>query len=125
MSGPGGTFRADEKALDGYWITDASVETEALYTGERADVNMRALSCTLERVQMLNILYKPELFEGKTFSAYGRVAGIGLLLDPYYDGSWQIPFRSGAESPAIGTLITLKGRVSGGALTDCTLETLP
>ena len=117
-----GVFHADEKALDGYWITDVTVTTEAKYTGPQEELNMQAMTCTLERVQMLNILYRPEAFEGKAFIAFGRIAAMNTLEDPYYDGSWQIPFSAAGECPAIGTMVTLRGTVKNSALWDCTLE---
>ena len=120
-----GIFRADEDALDGYWITDAAVGTETEYTGAQEEINMLAMSCTLERVQMLNILYRPEAFEGKAFIAYGRIAAMNILEDPYYNGSWQIPFATEAECPAIGTMVTLKGSVGYISLDKCFLTVMP
>ena len=120
-----GIFRADESALDGYWITDAAVEAETEYTGVQEEMNMLAMSCTLERVQMFNILYRPEAFEGKPFIAYGRIAAVDTLEDPYYNGSWRIPFTAKAECPAIGTMVILQGTVKNGALTECLLTVKP
>lgn len=118
-----GTFASDEDdALDGWWIVNASVQTEMTYTGPASELDMSALNCTLERVQMMNILLIPDYFEGKAFSAYGRIAAAGVLEDPYYDGSWQIAYRSEAECPAIGTMVSLRGEVKGGVLSECTLE---
>ncbi len=116
-----GTFAKDEQALDGYWIKDADVATETEYAGATAELNMLAMSGTLERVQILNILYNPDTFEGKSFTAYGRIAGTNLLQDPYYDGSWQIPFASAADtsSLAIGTNVLLTGKAASGTLGDC------
>ncbi len=120
-----GVFRADENALDGYWITDAAVETEARYDGVQEEINMLVMSCTLERVQMLNILYRPETFQGKPFIAYGRIAGPNMLEDPYYNGSWQARFSSATVSPAIGTMVTLQGHVNNAELTNCALTVMP
>ena len=117
-----GTFVKDEdSALDGYWIKDADVSTVTAYSGAASDMHMLAMSDTLERVQLLNIMYRPEAFEGKTFTAYGRIAGPGVLQDPYYDGSWEIPFTSASDTSAlaIGTNVTLNGKVSAGTLGDC------
>lgn len=116
-----GRFQASGDALDGYWIEKASLQTETVYTGESAEVNMRAMSCTLERVQMLNILAKPDRFQGMTFLAYGRIAGPDKLEDPYYNGSWQIGFSSAASSPATGTQVVLRGTIGRASLTDCTI----
>ncbi len=117
-----GTFRADENALDGYWIVEAVVDTDTRYVGPQGDLNMRALTCTLERVQMFNILYRPEAFEEKSFMAWGRIAGPGMLEDPVYNGSWQIAFTSDEACPAIGTQVAVQGKVKGGVLSDCGIE---
>ena len=117
-----GTFARDEEtALDGYWIKDADVNTVTAYSEPTSELYMRAMSDTLERVQLLNIMYRPEAFEGKTFTAYGRIASPGVLQDPYYYGSWEIPFSSASDlsSLAIGTSVTLNGKVSAGTLGDC------
>ena len=117
-----GTFSASDDSLDGYWITDPSIQVTNRYTGPVAELNMCTMSGTLERVQIMNILYRGELLEGKTLTAYGRIAGNGVLQDPYYDGSWQIPFTSEADMPAIGTDVVLSGKVVNSALGDCTME---
>ncbi|MBR5109194.1 MAG: hypothetical protein IK099_03280 [Clostridia bacterium] len=119
-----GTFAKNEaEALDGYWIKDAEITTVTAYAGQTADLNMLAMSDTLERVQMYNIMYRAEYFDGKTYLAYGRIASGSMLQDPYYDGSWQIPFTS-AESTAslaIGTSVRLSGKVISGTLAESTV----
>ena len=119
-----GTFAASEDALDGYWLTDPEITVLSRYTAGGRELDMYTLSDTLERVQMLNVLYKPEAFEGKTFSAYGRVFSTSVLQDPYYDGSWQAPFTAKGSVPAIGTTVLLTGTVTNGALSADTLKTL-
>ena len=119
-----GTFTASDDALDGYWLTDPEITAHSQYTGGTAELNMYTLSGTLERVQILNIIYKPESFEGKTFSAYGRVYSTNVLQDPYYDGSWQIPFVTKETVPAIGTTVQLTGKVVSGTLSSSTLKAL-
>jgi hypothetical protein len=119
-----GTFASDEAALDGYWIVDAEVLPQQVYTGDTAEIDMRSMSCTLERVQMYNVMYRSDSFEGREFSAYGRIASLDPLMleDPYYDGSWQNAFTWGGEVPAIGTTVVLHGNVAGGALDADSLE---
>ncbi len=121
-----GTFEADEAALDGYWITGAQVSPKQIYTGETAEIDMRSMSCTLERVQMYNVMYRSEDFEGRDFSAYGRIASLDPLMleDPYYNGSWQNAFSYGGDIPAIGTMCVLRGNVAGGALAADSLEVM-
>ncbi|MBQ3356789.1 MAG: hypothetical protein IJG45_06715 [Oscillospiraceae bacterium] len=111
-----GTFASGEEALDGYWITDAQVETDAAYTGPAADLDMRSMGATLERVQMYNIMYHPEAFEGQTYFAYGRIASVNSIQDPYYDGSWSNTITWGGDLPAVGTLVEVTGTVEGGTL---------
>lgn len=118
-----GNFAKDEKALDGYRILDARVTTEVQYTGETAELSMLTMSDTLERVQMINIQNRKESFEGKAFTAYGRIAALDTLEDPYYSGSWTITFKTDKETPAIGTLVRLRGTVRDGELAECVLET--
>ena len=119
-----GTFSASEEALDGYWLTNPEISAHSQYVGTKADLDMCTLSNTLERVQVANIVRLPESFEGKTFSAYGRVYSTSVLQDPYYDGSWQIPFVSKETVPAIGTTVRLTGTVMGGVLSSSTLKSL-
>ena len=77
---------------------------------------MRSMSCTLERVQMLNVIYRQDSFENDGFLAYGRIASAGALEDPYYDNSWQIELIWDGEVPAIGTLVEVSGTISEGKL---------
>ncbi|MBR0408602.1 MAG: hypothetical protein IJI53_11235 [Clostridia bacterium] len=114
-----GTFVKNEnEALDGYWIKDAEITTINAYAGPTADLHMQAMSDTLERVQVLNILYRSDVFEGKTFTAYGRISAPNVMQDPYYDGSWEISFTSTDDTSklAIGTNVRLTGKVTAGTL---------
>ena len=117
-----GIFVSNEDALDSYWIDNAKVKTLTEFTGKAVELNMRAMSDTLERVQVINIIRIPDSFQNTEFMAYGRIASAGILQDPYYDGSWQIPYTSDAEVPAIGTLVILDGHIVDGVFADCSLE---
>ena len=119
-----GTFDASDEALDGYWLIHPEVTVLSQYTGGGAELDMRTLSDTLERVQLINVIRIPDTFEGKTFSAYGRVYSTTVLQDPYYDGSWQVPFTTQETVPAIGTTVLLTGTVTGGTLSADTLTKL-
>ena len=120
-----GTFAKNEaEALDGYWLINPEITVRGLYTAGSQELEMFTLSGTLERVQILNIVYIPAYFEGKTFSAYGRVYSTALIQDPYYDGSWQIPFVTKETVPAIGTTVLLAGTVVSGTLSCSTLNAL-
>ena len=116
-----GTFQASDTALDGYWITSAEITPVSRYIGEQADLNMLTMSDTLERVQLANIRSRSDAFEGKTFFAYGRIAGGDTLQDPYYDGSWQVPYTTEDTMPAIGKTVVLKGVCQGGILAESKL----
>ena len=120
-----GTFTASEDALDGYWLANPEITALSQYTGgSGAELEMCTLSDTLERVQLLNIIRIPDVFEGKTFSAYGRIYSASVLQDPYYDGSWQVPFTTDQTVPAIGTTVRLTGTVVGGILSSTSLTAL-
>lgn len=119
-----GVFASGESALDGYWITDAQVETKTAYDGSSADLDMRSMGATLERVQMYNIIYHPDVFEGQTYCAYGRIASVNSIQDPYYDGSWSNTITWSGDVPAVGTLVAVTGTVRGGALYVDTMDNL-
>ncbi len=111
-----GTFASSENALDGYWIEDAAIEVKTEYSGPTAERDMCSLSCTLERVQMLNVMSRQDSFQDEEFLAYGRIASSGSLEDPYYDNSWEIELIWDGEVPAIGTLVVVSGTIRDGKL---------
>lgn len=122
-----GTFNSSENALDGYWIEHAAItDVIDVFESEDYDYDMCTMSCTLERVQMFGILNFPELFNGKSFSAYGRVRAGNTLEDPYYNDSWYIPYSmattSNAVVPPIGMEIKVFGTIGDGKLSDCQLR---
>ena len=119
-----GLFVSNTNALDGYWITEADVKTNTEYTGVTSELDMYSMSCTLERVQMLNILRHPEAFQDREFAAYGRIASSDSLEDPYYDGSWEIKSVWDGDFPAVGTLVLVTGAVRDGSLIVRSLEKL-
>ena len=119
-----GMFTATDKALDGYWIENPAVTFKNEYEGELFDVNMCLMSSTLERVQLANMQQKPEFFEGKTVSTYGRMYSLDMIQHPYYDGSWtqKIVPADDSSIPAIGTPVTVIGTYTAGNISNCTVE---
>ena len=111
-----GTLASDEAALDGLWYVNAAVEVEALYNPSSCDVDMTTMDATLERVQLLNMQYKPAEFAGKTLRVYGRVLNPTTLQHPYYDNAWTQPFTTEAEVPANGTMVILTGSWQGDSI---------
>ncbi|MBQ1503274.1 MAG: hypothetical protein IIZ35_04650 [Clostridia bacterium] len=111
-----GTFASSADALDGYWITDASVKVKTEYRGPAAERDMCSLSWTLERVQMINVMNRKDAFEDDEFLAYGRIASANTLEDPYYDNSWEIELIWDGDVPAIGTLVVVSGTIRDGKL---------
>ena len=73
---------------------------------------------------MINILNFKDVFQDKTFTAYGRIASPNTLQDPYYDNSWQVHFNWSGDVPAIGTLVELTGSIQDGALTVQTMDAM-
>ena len=111
-----GTFESDDKALDGYWITDAEITVEQEYKGPECDVDMTAMGATLERVQIINIQNYQDDFNGQKIYMYGRVLNPSSIQNPYYDGSWNQDFVTDDDVPAIGTCVIVSGTYNSGAI---------
>lgn len=118
-----GTLVHDEAALDNYWFTDCTVETVTEYASPQADfdVDTSTMDATLERVQLLNVQYFPEVFEGKTVCFYGRIMNTRTVQHPYYDNAWTQAFSTKAQVPAIGTLVLITGTWHDGEITEAKL----
>ena len=118
-----GTFASNENALDHYWIANAQVTTLTAYTGQTANVDMTTMSDTLERVQLFSIQNYPDKFENKTVFAFGRIADLNVLEDPYYgSSSWSAVFTTQEEMPAIGTNVVLRGVLNSSVISDAKIE---
>lgn len=117
-----GTFTADEAALDKVWLTDVSLKTEAAYTGVTCDVDLCLMNATLERVQLQNMQYFPQDYEGKTVRLYGRISDPSTLQHPYYDNAWTQTFAADADTPPIGTLVIVSGTFQNGNVAAASVE---
>ena len=102
-----GTLARDDAALDKLWFVDTSVEVKTTFSPKACEVDMTTMDATLERVQLLNMQYKPDAFTGKTLRIYGRVLNPTTIQHPYYDNAWTQDFATEAEVPAIGTMVIL------------------
>lgn len=118
-----GTLTRDDAALDKLWFTDTKVELETAFTPETCDVDMTTMNATLERVQLLNMQYKPESFAGKSLRLYGRILNPTEIQHPYYDNAWIQPFETSAAVPAIGTMVILSGTWEGSTIQANGVET--
>lgn len=117
-----GVFRANETALDGYWIDEAQVNTLTKYNGPTADIDMLTMSHTLEYVQLASINTHPDQFEGRDVTAYGRIYDVDNIQDPYYDGYWITAFSSSDTMPAIGTSVKLRGVIANSVISNASIE---
>ena len=108
-----GTLTRDEAALDKLWFTDTTLEVKQSYEPADCEVDMTTMDGTLERVQLLNMQYKPEAFAGKTLRIYGRVLNPNTIQHPYYDNAWTQGFTTEAAVPANGTMVILTGTWQG------------
>lgn len=113
-----GTFTQDENALDSCWLTDVTMEVKTPWKESDVDVDMSTMSGTLERVQLINMQYYPEQYEGKSVLAYGRVESGNSVQHPYYDGAWSQEFSTEGEVPAIGTTVLVSGKYTDGIITE-------
>ena len=111
-----GTMTRDDAALDKIWFTDAELVVEKLYAPEACDVDMSTMDGTLERVQILNMQYRSEAFEGVRLRIYGRMQDLSAIQHPYYDGAWTQEFKAKGQNPAIGTMVILTGTWSSGKI---------
>lgn len=111
-----GTLTRDEAALDDLWFTNTTVELETAFTPEACDVDMTTMNATLERVQLLHMQYKPDVFAGKSMRVYGRVLNPTTIQHPFYDNAWTQPFETTQQVPAIGTMVILTGTWQGSTV---------
>ena len=112
-----GTFTQNkEEALDGYWITNPQITVKSEYKGLDCDIDMTTMNGTLERVQVQNIQFKSEQFNGKTVAVYGRVKTMNSVQHPYYDDAFVLEFSTSDSVPAIGSDILVQGKVSNGGI---------
>lgn len=116
-----GTFTADAAALDSYWLTDVNLSLVTPHAPSKADVDMSVMNGTLARVQLMNMQYYPEAFEGQSVTLYGRVETVNTLQHPYYDGAWSQPFETTGTVPSIGTMVVVGGTFVGGKITNAEL----
>lgn len=116
-----GTYKTDDKALDGLWITSPKITVKQAFKTRGFDIDMLSMSNTLERVQTSNISYKTEKFNGKTVCGYGRMKSATAIEDAYYDNSWAIEVVTKDKIPAFGTVVEFSGKVDNGGIVDCKL----
>ncbi len=120
-----GVFVGSDDALDRYWIMNPDIQVVTKYTGPSTEIDMLTMSDTLERVQLINVVNKSAVFEGKQFSLYGRIYSTGTVQDPYYDGSWQVPYTITNDEykvPAIGTTVNMRGTIVEGTFQVSSIE---
>ncbi len=112
-----GTFTKDEKALDGYWITEPQITVNSEYKKTDFDIDMLTMSATLERVQVQNIQAFRESFNGQKVQVYGRVYSETTIQHPYYDEAFQMAFSPKKNKIyPIGAVITVAGELNQGEI---------
>lgn len=114
-----GVYEENEAALDKFWIVNPEITVKKDFAGRDFDLDMQSMDDTLERVQVINIVRNPEVFEGKTVCGFGRLLNESTVQDPYYDNSWQIGVSGDFELPAFGTNVLVSGTVRDGGIADC------
>lgn len=114
-----GTFTGSDDALDGYWFTDVTLTVEDAYKASEYDYDTTTMSATLARVQIINMEYHPDVFDGKTALIYGRAYNTSSIQHPYYDESWTLDFINAEKAPAIGQYLLLGGKVVKSGDTAC------
>lgn len=117
-----GNFVAEEKALDNYWIENATVETISEYKNSKVDLDLTTMGGTLERVQVINMQRFNEVFEGKTVAAYGRVETPNSIQHPYYDNAFSLNFKSNDSIEAFGTVVIVSGTFENGIVNSASVQ---
>ena len=117
-----GTLAQDEAALDKLWFIDAEVELLTPYAPQPCDIDMTTMGGTLERVQMQNMQSRSAYFQGKTLRAYGTVASLSAIGDPY-TGSWRQELSTSVSLPSVGTMVIVSGKWEGDKIRAVQIET--
>lgn len=104
-----GTMEKNEKALDGYWLTDVTLEVTDAFTDAGFGMDMTTMSPTLVRVQVINMLQFPENFADLKVRVFGRALSANSIQHPYYNESWSMHFTETDTVPAIGKYILIEG----------------
>lgn len=104
-----GTMVKDEAALDGYRLTDVTLEVKESFSDAGFDMDMTTMSPTLVRVQIINILQFKEKFENLSVRIFGRALSQNTIQHPYYNESWNMHFSETDTVPATGKYILLEG----------------
>ncbi len=104
-----GTMTKDEKALDGYHLTDVKLTVKEEFKNAGFDMDLTTMSPTLVRVQIINMLQHSEKFENKTVRIFGRALNENTIQHPYYNESWTMHFTNSDTVPATGKYILLEG----------------
>ena len=111
-----GTMEKSEAALDGYRLTDVTLEVKESFTDAGFDLDMTTMSPTLVRVEVINMLNFPDKFSDMKIRVFGRALSLTEIQHPYYNESWSMHFTQADTTPATGEYILLEGTFSGGSV---------
>lgn len=114
-----GTMTKSDKALDGYWLENVSLEVTQEFKSAGFDMDLTTMSPTLARVQIINIQQHKDKFADVSLRIFGRALSPETIQHPYYNESWQMHFTKTDASPAIGDYILIEGvynKASSGVL---------
>ena len=104
-----GTMKANENALDGYWLEDVTLTVTEEFANQGFDMDMTTMSPTLVRVQIINILQHKDKFVDLSVRIFGRALSTNTIQHPYYNESWTLHFSEDETVPAIGEYMLLEG----------------
>ncbi|MCI8589595.1 MAG: hypothetical protein HFE77_02645 [Clostridiales bacterium] len=101
-----------EKALDEYWIENATIELVQKYTpAYNSDLDLTTMSSTLASVQLLHLKADAAWYHGKIVRLYGRVFNETTLQHPYLDQTWFMQIETNEPMPEAGTFVTVQGEL--------------
>ncbi len=104
-----GKMEKNEAALDGYWMTDITLEVVEEFKNAGYDIDMTTMSPTLVRVQIINMLQFPDNFKNSNVRVFGRALSENSIQHPYYNEAWSMHFTETDTVPATGKYILLEG----------------
>ncbi len=104
-----GTMTHSEDALDGYWLTDASLSVKKAATETDFDYDLVSMSPTLMRVQIINMLNKSDFFKAVTVRIPGKTVNENTIAPAFTDDDWTLHFTSAKSHINADTLVIVEG----------------
>ena len=104
-----GTMTHSDDALDGYWLSDASLTVKKAAEKQDADYDLVSMSPTLMRVQIINMLNKSDSFKDVTVRIPGKTVNENTIAPAFTDDEWTLHFTSAKSHINADSLVIIEG----------------